>query len=117
MDVPPAHLVGAGGALGALARYYAGVLVPESEFPRSTLAVNVVGSFALGLLTFANASEPWLLLLGTGACGAFTTFSSFAYETVRLVERGHPRLAAANATLNLLGSFAAVGVAWAAASV
>ncbi|WP_442978258.1 fluoride efflux transporter CrcB [Salarchaeum sp. III] len=117
MDVPAAQLVGAGGALGALARYYVGVLVPETEFPRSTLAVNVLGSFALGLVTFANAGETWMLLLGTGACGAFTTFSSFAYETVRLAERGHPRLAAANAALNLLGSFAAVGVAWAATSL
>ncbi|GAA0659151.1 fluoride efflux transporter CrcB [Salarchaeum japonicum] len=117
MDVPPAQLVGAGGALGALARYYVGVLVPETEFPRSTLAVNVLGSFALALLTFANASDTWLLFLGTGACGAFTTFSSFAYETVRLAEDGRPRVAAANALLNLVGSFAAVGVAWAAASL
>ncbi|MGB9987987.1 fluoride efflux transporter CrcB [Salarchaeum japonicum] len=117
MDVVSAQLVGAGGALGALARYYVGVLVPETEFPRSTLAVNVLGSFALGLLTFANAGETWLLLLGTGACGAFTTFSSFAYETVRLAENGHTRLAAANAVVNLLGSFGAVGVAWVAADL
>jgi len=110
--VPAAHLVGAGGALGALLRYWIGRRLEVESFPAATLVVNVVGTFALGLLTFLGSPERVLLFLGTGACGAFTTFSSFAYETVRLYETGRPGRAVLNAVGTLVAAGGALGVAW-----
>ncbi|WP_435079350.1 fluoride efflux transporter CrcB [Halococcus sp. AFM35] len=107
----PAHLVGTGGALGALCRVYVSQRF-EGDYPTGTLAVNVIGSFALGLVTFAGAGETAVLLVGTGACGSFTTFSSFSFETVRLVEEGEAGRAAANALVTLFGALAAIGLAW-----
>ena len=107
----PAHLVGMGGALGALCRAYVSQRF-EGEYPVGTLAVNIIGSFALGLVTFVGAGEEVILLVGTGACGSFTTFSSFSFETVRLIEEDNLTAAAANALANLLGALAAIGLAW-----
>lgn len=114
-----AALVGVGGAVGATARYLVGVLVRpvDAPLPVDTLAVNVLGSFALGLVTFSGAGSELVLFVGTGACGSFTTFSSFSVETVRLWERGDRRLAVANATANLVTSLAAIGLAWGLVSV
>lgn len=85
--------VAIGGGLGALARYHLeGVLAPRqrSPFPLSTLVVNVSGSLLLGLLVGMTLSGrlPGQALVwgGTGLLGAFTTFSTFTYETVRLIE-------------------------------
>jgi len=110
--IDPAHLVGAGGAVGALARYYVGRAVDRASFPVGTLTVNVVGSFLLGVVTFAAPAESVALFVGVGACGAFTTFSSFAVDTVRLWEDGRPAVAVGNAASNLVGALAAVGLAW-----
>jgi CrcB protein len=100
-------LVGAGGVLGAVARYGVGRLL--SGRTRDTLAVNVLGSFALGGLLAGLADGTALLtLFGTGFCGAFTTFSSFAVETVELYEEGARREAVGNATASLLGALLAV---------
>lgn len=112
----PASLVGLGGALGAVARHAVYVRVEnDSDVPRATLAVNVLGSLVLGLATGLGAAgvlgADALLFVGTGACGAFTTFSTFAFETVdRKAARG-TRAAAANAagTLALALLAAAVG--------
>ena len=118
MTVPtdPAYLVGTGAAIGAVARYLAADFVVKWQgsepFPTSTLVVNVVGSFVLGLVVLGGASEPAALLIGTGACGAFTTYSSFSVQTVRLWEDGMAGYAVANAVGNLALSAAAVGVAW-----
>ncbi|EMA52634.1 MULTISPECIES: fluoride efflux transporter CrcB [Halococcus] len=117
IPLDPAYLVGTGGALGALCRTYVSQRVDSETYPFGTLAVNVLGSFVLGLVTFAGASEEILLFLGTGACGSFTTFSSFSFETVRLVEQGESAAAAANGAVNLAGSLAAIGVAWLAVRV
>lgn len=54
VSVEPAHLVGTGGAIGALCRYYVGSAVDVEGFPLGTLTVNVLGSFVLGLVTFAG---------------------------------------------------------------
>jgi CrcB protein len=81
-----AHLVGAGGAVGAVLRHYVGVWVRHDRIPAGTLAVNVGGSFLLGLVVFAGAPTDAALLVGTGVCGSFTTYSSFSVETVRLWE-------------------------------
>ncbi len=81
-------LVALGAALGAPLRYLVDRTVQrrhDSVFPWGTLTVNVVGSFLLGLIV-ATLDGRWLILLGTGFCGALTTYSTFGYETVRLVQ-------------------------------
>lgn len=86
-------LVALGGAVGALGRYVVGTGLRTTV--ATTLTVNVAGSFALGVVVATTASEPLLLALGAGVCGAFTTFSSFAVELVRLFEEGRERTAVA----------------------
>jgi CrcB protein len=103
-----AVLVGLGGVAGALARYLLGERIDERT--RDTLTVNVLGSLVLGALTAAPVGEPLVLAVGVGFCGAFTTFSTFAFETVRLAEDGQRRRAAVNAATNLAGALAAVGL-------
>jgi CrcB protein len=114
MITDPAYLVGLGGAIGAVARYFVGEIVSTESFPFGTLTVNVLGSFALGFVTFLGVGEGLLLLVGTGACGSFTTFSSFSVDTVQLYEEGQDYRAIAFATINLLGALLAIGVAWGA---
>jgi len=111
----PFLLVGAGGVLGALARHLLGERIERGTL--DTLAVNVLGSFALGVLVAVPAGDSLLLLAGTGFCGAFTTFSTFAFETVRLFETGHRRRAAGNAAANLAGALAAVALGSLAAGI
>ena len=116
MTVPAPVLVGLGGAVGALARYWVGELLadhPASDrFPAPTVAVNVLGTFLLGLLTFAGAGAEATLLVGTGACGAFTTFSSFSVQTVDAWERGERGLAVGYSLGTLLAAALALGAAW-----
>lgn len=114
MSLAAPVLVGLGGALGAVARYGVGEALADADapFPVSTLAVNTLGTFALGLLTFGAAGTETLLLLGTGTCGAFTTFSSFSVETVLAWEKGDRAVATgyAGGTLALAGL--SLGIAW-----
>jgi fluoride exporter len=91
-----------GGAIGAPLRYVTDLLVQsrhDSGFPLGTFLVNAVGSLVLGVtaaVVTATAS-PWAFpLVGTGFCGALTTFSTFSYETVRLAEEGSLGQAAVN---------------------
>jgi CrcB protein len=104
-----ALLVAVGGAVGAPLRYVTELVVSslhDSVFPWGTWVVNVVGSLVLGVVAgLVTAGAPsWLgTLIGTGICGALTTFSSFGYETVRLAEDG----AVGAATLHVVGSLAA----------
>ena len=104
-----ALLVALGGAVGAPLRYVTDLVVSslhDTVFPWGTWAVNAVGSLVLGIVAgLVTAGAPaWLgTLVGTGICGALTTFSSFGYETVRLAEEG----AATAAALNVVGSLAA----------
>jgi CrcB protein len=102
-------LIAVAGALGAVARYGLGGLVHKwagAGFPWGTLIVNLLGCFALGLLmrlSLDNAvSDETRLMIGTGFLGAFTTFSTFGYETLRLLETGAFGLAAANAAGSLI---------------
>src|SRR5215475_7615668 len=96
-------LVILGAAFGAPLRYLTDRAVQsrhDSVFPWGTFVVNVFGCMILGLLTGAvstGAAGPHLqLLLGTGLCGALTTYSTFSYETLRLTETGARLYAAAN---------------------
>ncbi|MFD4986115.1 fluoride efflux transporter CrcB [Streptomyces sp. NPDC058374] len=112
-------LVVVGGMIGAPLRYLTDRAVQRrhsSDFPWGTLAVNMCGSLVLGLLIGAlltgSASENLLLFAGTGICGAYTTYSTFSYETLRLAESGARAAAFANVALSVtaaLGS-AVVGL-------
>ena len=103
------------GAIGAVLRYLVDGLIgdrTDSVLPWGILAVNVSGSFVLGLITglalHHGLGRTPRIVIGTGFCGAFTTFSTFAYETVRLMETGRRREALANVALSLaLGLVAA----------
>jgi len=100
-------LVLAGGMIGAPARYLTDRWVQarhDTVFPWGTFAINVAGSALLGFLLGAQQHlglpSPVMDAAGTGFCGGLTTFSTFGYETLRLLEDG----AIAEAGLNLLGS-------------
>ena len=116
---PVAVLVG--GGAGALARYavgrWAAGFAPLQSFPWPTFGINVLGSFALGLVVAWAARRPderhvWSVLLGTGFCGGFTTFSTFSVETLELLGKGRTTAAAAYAggsvLAGLLAAFLAV---------
>ena len=112
-------LVLVGGAVGAPARYLTDLLVQSRHrfgLPLGTLAVNVAGSFVLGLvasLSAHGAVAGWVLtLVGTGFCGALTTFSTFSFETLRLVESGRARAAFGNVAVSLVAGLAAVALGW-----
>lgn len=113
-------LVLLGGAVGAPLRYLTDLYVQsrrDSVLPWGTLIVNVVGSFVLGIVASAvvNVGAPsWLLtLVGTGFCGALTTFSTFGYESIRLIEEGSWVEALLNLGLSLALGFAACVAGWA----
>jgi fluoride exporter len=100
--------VALGGGAGAWLRFLAGRAIGSSTFPYATLAVNLLGSFAMGLLAGwlarqGQGGEPWRLLLGLGVLGGFTTFSAFSLEVVALVQRGAVGLAALYIALSLAG--------------
>ncbi|SER90912.1 fluoride efflux transporter CrcB [Psychrobacillus sp. OK032] len=80
-------VVGAGGFLGAIARYYISLKLnqnTENRLPLGTLAVNLLGSFLLGFILSIDFEEVFTLLIGTGFIGAFTTFSTLHKELVTL---------------------------------
>lgn len=116
-------LILAGAAVGAPARWYVDGFVQarhDSVFPWGTFTVNVVGSFALGLLLGASVEGETLVrlvaLIGTGFCGAFTTFSTFSYESVVLAEEGSSGIAAANVIASVAAGLAAAFAGWAISS-
>ena len=105
-----------GAAAGAPTRYLVDRAVQarhDSVLPWGTVVVNVVGSFVLGLLLGTASAhavpDAVVLVVGTGLCGALTTWSTFGYETFRLLEDGAFRPAAANvATSLVVGTVAAI---------
>lgn len=113
-------LVVLGGAVGAPLRYLTDLLIAarhDSLLPWGTLTVNVVGSFVLGAVAgtvTATGGPEWLLTLaGTGFCGALTTFSTFGFETFRLVEDGAWVEALVNVILSVAAGMVAVVAGWA----
>ena len=99
--------VAIGGALGAWLRFVVGRLLPSAQFPWATLTVNIIGSFAMGLLAGwlarAGGNESLRLLLGVGVLGGFTTFSAFSMDIVQLAQRGEASLPALYMALSLGG--------------
>ena len=109
-----AVLVFLGGAIGAPVRYLVDRAVQlrhDTPFPWGTLVVNVLGCFVLGALAGAGTAEsgPVFAVLGTGFCGALTTYSTFSYETLRLVEGRSFFYAPANCAISVV---AGVGAAY-----
>ena len=107
-------LVIAGAVVGAPLRYLTDRTVQsrhDSVFPWGTFAVNVFGCLILGTLTGAvaagAASSQLQLLLGTGQCGALTTYSTFSYETLRLTEQGARLFAVANVVASVVAGLGA----------
>jgi len=111
-------LVGVGGFAGSIMRYLVAVLFASqvpSVFPYATLTVNIVGCFVIGVL-FALSdrgnflSPEWRILLTTGFCGGFTTFSTFSYESLRLMQDGEYLYLAAYVLLSVVIGLAATYV-------
>jgi len=105
-----------GGAVGSALRYLTGMMLPSAAgtFPWPTFVVNVIGSFILGVIATAAThhdvlSRQQALLLGTGLCGGFTTFSTFSVESVALLEQHRPDLAALYVGTTLICT---LGAAW-----
>jgi CrcB protein len=110
-------LVALGAAVGAPARYLIDRAVQsrhDSLFPWGTFAVNVVGSLILGALA-GGASAHAVALLGTGLCGALTTYSTFGYETIRLLEERAKTFAVLNAAGSVAAGLGAAVVGYAVA--
>jgi CrcB protein len=117
-------LVAVAAFAGAVCRYLVDFAVQhrnESVLPLGTLVVNVTGSLALGFLVglglYHGLDDDVRTVVGTGFVGTYTTFSTFAYETVRLLEDGSTLEAFGNAAANIVAGFlaAAAGLALAAA--
>lgn len=131
MAAPPSFFtsslfVAFGGGVGTWLRYLTGRLwtaaigpVAAGAFPWATLSVNIVGSFAMGLLAgwlsrYGAGGEGWRLLLGVGVLGGFTTFSAFSLEIANFIERQALGIALAYTLVSLvagvLGLFAGLAL-------
>ena len=110
--MPPLLLVMAGGAVGSGARYLVGRVMLSllgPGWPWGTLAVNLIGGFAMGLVAgtlarHGSGGEQWRLLLAVGVLGGFTTFSAFSLETVNMVQRGDVASALLYVAVSVLGA-------------
>ena len=105
-----------GGALGAALRYVTGAALGVqlgAGFPYATLAVNLAGGFAMGVLAAfvlrGAASENARLFIGVGLLGGFTTFSAFSLESFQMVERGAWMMAGGYALASVIGSVLMLG--------
>ncbi|MEO6253877.1 MAG: fluoride efflux transporter CrcB [Ferruginibacter sp.] len=100
-------VVGLGGGIGSMLRYAAGLLISSKYFPYATLAVNIIGSFIIGIVFAMSIKEeglsaPWKLFLATGICGGFTTFSAFSLENMELLQNGKAGMAIIYIMLSIL---------------
>jgi CrcB protein len=117
-------LVVLGAMIGAPARYLTDRAVQarhDSNFPWGTFAVNVVGSLILGFLFAAARNHGWspqvMALAGTGFCGTLTTYSTFSYETLRLLQNGSRFYAFVNVAASIVAGLGAAVVGAAIAGV
>lgn len=109
-------VVAVGGAFGAIARYWLGGWINSRlpmQFPLGTFVINVTGSFMIGffltLISQRLTIHPnWRMLVAVGFVGAYTTFSTFEYETLKLIEEGNIPSAALNIILSVILGFIAV---------
>lgn len=109
-------MVGIGGFIGAIARFWLGSYIGGkmgTRFPYGTFVINISGSFLIGLILTvlsekAHWSPNWRYLIPVGFIGAYTTFSTFEYETLRTIQDGQFLIASLNVTLSVLLGFVAV---------
>ena len=86
--VQPILLVGLGGAVGAMLRYCITTYIFSTNFPWQVMVINIMGSLAIGLLIGSFSKQHYMyLLLATGLCGGFTTFSSFSADALLLLQQ------------------------------
>ncbi|WP_340819387.1 fluoride efflux transporter CrcB [Methanolobus sp. WCC4] len=106
-------LVGAGGFIGAILRYLVSGVVPKvNEIPAGTLTVNSIGSFILAALTFTSVEGTLRFFVSIGMLGSFTTFSTFAFESFKLLEEGENTYFLANIALNVIVCLCAAALAY-----
>lgn len=109
----PATLIALGGAVGSNARYWIGVWFRAQswaqDFMWGTFVINISGSLLLGVVAavFKERAGPWFLLLGTGFCGGYTTFSTFSLEVAEAIQKGRWDLAALYAGTSVVGGLIA----------
>jgi CrcB protein len=120
----PLFGVAIAGAVGAPARYLLDRWVAsqrQTAFPTGTLVINVTGSLLLGFVTglalYHGLGKLPRAIVGTGFCGAYTTFSTFSYETVKLVEEAEYKSALLNTAASVVLGLLAAGAGLALASV
>ena len=109
-------MVGIGGFIGAIARFWLGSYIGGrmgTRFPYGTFVINISGSFFIGLILTVlsertHLSPNWRYLVPIGFIGAYTTFSTFEYETLRTIQDGQFLIASLNVALSVLLGFAAV---------
>jgi CrcB protein len=110
-------MIALGAAIGAPARYLTDRAIQaghETVFPWGTLTVNTVASLILGILTGAasHVSPNLAALVGTGFCGALSTYSTFSYEVMRLTQEGARFYAVANVVLSVVAGLGAASFGW-----
>jgi len=120
MNIQTIIAVVSGGALGALGRLLVlettNRYLPDATFPMGTLYVNLIGSFFVGILfaifNYTNLSPYIRLFIATGFFGAFTTFSTFAIESVMLLEASKFFYAVGNIVFNVVGSIVLAAISY-----
>ena len=109
-------IIGIGGFIGSIARFWLGTYVGDrmgTRFPYGTFIINLTGSFLIGLIVTVLAAKThwspnWRYLVPIGFIGAYTTFSTFEYETFRSVQDGELLMAGLNVILSVVIGFIAV---------
>jgi CrcB protein len=106
-------LVGLGGGIGAMLRYFFSLIIKHTTFPYNTLFINIAGSLLIGIVFGLSAkneaiSDELKLFLATGICGGFTTFSAFSVENMQMLKEGNYVTAAVYIFASVLLSIIAV---------